>query len=281
MTSPVPRISVLIPTFNPGPELLPAVESVLAQDGVDVDVHILDDGSRSGPERRLGALIEHPRITTQRNSVNHGAAATWNALFEAATAPYVKILPQDDLLAPGCLASQLKALQSSGAVVAAGQRRLLTRRGRAVGPRLGLSGLAGKSGRRDVLEAALRIGGNPVGEPGSWLIAREAAEQVSFRQEAGYAIDLDYLLDLLKHGPLVGVPAVHTYFRVSNSAWTARLASKQVIDVVRVLTEASDVVMSGHETSRMIRRVRRRSLARQATYRFIGGRQTVDGTARS
>lgn len=271
MTSSDTRITVLVPTYEPGPEVRAAVESVLTQGDVTVDVTILDDGSRVGPERHLREILDDPRVAVRRSSVNRGAAATWNDLFASATAPYVKLLPQDDLLAPGCLRSQLDALRGSDAVVAAGRRRLLTRKGRRFGPALGLSGLEGLRTRQEVIDATARSGGNPVGEPGSWLIDREAATTVRFRKEAGYAVDLAYLLDLLARGPLVGIPSVHTYFRVSNTAWTSRLAREQVNDVVRLLDEVRHGDTDDASARRIGRTIRRRSLARRAIYLVLGG----------
>lgn len=262
---------MLIPTYEPGPEVRAAVASVLSQRDVAVDVQILDDGSRIGPERHLREVLDDPRVVVRHSSVNRGAAATWNDLFASATAPYVKLLPQDDLLAPGCLRAQLDALRGSDAVVAAGRRRLLTRKGRRFGPAFGLAGLEGLRTRQEVIDATARSGGNPVGEPGSWLIYREAATPVRFRREAGYAVDLAYLFDLLARGPLIGIPSVHTYFRVSNTAWTSRLAREQVNDVVRLLDEVGHSDTDGASAHRIGRTIRRRSLVRRAIYLALGG----------
>lgn len=272
MTSARSRVSVLIPTFNPGAEIRSAVASVLSQDGVDVAIHVLDDGSYADPERHLGDLLADRRLTYRRSSHNRGAAATWNELVASADAPYVKILPQDDLLAPGSLRSQVDALQRSGAVMAAGRRRLMSSRGRIFGPRLGLSGLIGLHERPDVVGAALRIGGNPVGEPGSWLVDREVAGLVQFRPDAGYAIDIAYIFDLLHHGPLAGIDAVQTYFRVSNTAWTSRLEANQIDDFLNVVAGANKESLLDHPSTRNVIRVaRRRSWLRKMIYRVAGG----------
>lgn len=272
MTSTRSRVSVLIPTFNPGAEIRSAVASALSQDGVDVAVHVLDDGSCADPERHLGNLVADPRLTYRRSSHNRGAAVTWNELVASADSPYIKILPQDDLLAPGSLRSQVDALERSGAVMAAGRRRLMSSRGRLFGPRLGLSGLIGLHERRDVIGAALRIGGNPVGEPGSWLVDRRVAGLVQFRPEAGYAIDVAYIFDLLHHGPLVGIDAVQTYFRVSNTAWTSRLEANQVDDFLQVVAGANkESRLDPISTRNVIRAVRRRSWLRRMVYRVAGG----------
>jgi glycosyltransferase involved in cell wall biosynthesis len=272
MPSGEPEVSVLIPLFNGGSRITDTVKSALANTDIHMEVLVHDDGSHADPRRHLEALLADPRVVYTRWSTNRGAASSWNHLVDAAQAPFVKVLPQDDLLVPGSLRAQLDAIRSSGAVVVAGRRRLMTRKGRTVGPPFGLQGLLGLHDRVAVLRTALRIGGNPVGEPGAWLFSREAAGADSFREQDGYAIDLGFLLAILRNGLLYGSRDVQSLFRVSNTAWTARVADQQVDDLSRVLeSHLPAEELSASLVRRAIPVMRRRSLARRGIYALIGG----------
>src|SRR5690349_24713204 len=53
-----------------------------------------------------------PRVRLVRNESNAGVQANWNRCLELARGRYFKLLPQDDLLAPECLAHEVKVLEA-------------------------------------------------------------------------------------------------------------------------------------------------------------------------
>lgn len=278
--TPTVEVSVIIPLYNPGLELRDTLHSVLGGSGPSVEVRLLDDGSSVDPRGLIEDFLEDPRIVFKRSTTNRGAAWTWNALVEATNGRFIKLLPQDDLIATGSLQKQFDALRESSATMVAGRRRLMTRGGRAFGPPFGLSGLLGLRPREAVLEAALREGGNPVGEPGAWLFRRDAGIRTPFRASCGYAIDLAFVLDVLRSGPMLGLEGIHSFFRVSNTAWTAQTAGTQVSDFVAVLQDASgEACGTSSQFAPVVRRARRRAVGRGLVYRLAGGRPPSNGPA--
>jgi glycosyltransferase involved in cell wall biosynthesis len=99
----LPAISVIIPAYERPTLVERAVQSVLDQTGVDVEVVVIDDGSPSdliGQCRVLG----HPKVRYIRQE-NQGTGAARNRGLAAAQGDFVAFLDSDDVLLPGSLAS--------------------------------------------------------------------------------------------------------------------------------------------------------------------------------
>jgi hypothetical protein len=113
----MPRVSVVVTCFQYGRYLAEAVHSALDQDGVHVDVTIVDDGSTDSTADVARALVgAHPgrvRVLTQANS-GHPAHAR-NAGIRAAEGDLVLALDADDRLAPGFLSACAAALDHNSA----------------------------------------------------------------------------------------------------------------------------------------------------------------------
>lgn len=108
-------MTVVLPAFNAGAFLRPAVLSVLAADVSGLEVVVVDDGSTDGSPRSLDDL--GVRIVRQENS---GEAAARNAGVRAARGRFVTFLDGDDLLVSDGLAPRLGYLESNPAVLAVG-----------------------------------------------------------------------------------------------------------------------------------------------------------------
>lgn len=99
------RVSVIIAAFRAGATLPKAVESALAQEGVAVEVIIVDDASPDDTADVAEALAaKDPRIKVIRQAKNGGPGAARNAGFDAATGDWVAVLDADDGMTPDRLA---------------------------------------------------------------------------------------------------------------------------------------------------------------------------------
>ncbi|MFJ1300402.1 glycosyltransferase [Pseudomonadota bacterium AL_CKDN230030165-1A_HGKHYDSX7] len=108
-----PLVSVIIPSYNHDRFLQEAIDSVLTQTDIALELIIVDDGSRDDS----WALIERasandPRVRAFAQT-NQGAHAAINAGLRAARGDYIAILNSDDRFHPGRL-SQLVALAREG-----------------------------------------------------------------------------------------------------------------------------------------------------------------------
>jgi glycosyltransferase involved in cell wall biosynthesis len=109
------RVSVVLPAYNAGPFLRPAVLSVLADRTELLEAIVVDDGSTDGS---LSTLSDLPvRVVRQANL---GEAAARNAGVRAAAGDFVTFLDGDDLLTSGGLSPRLQFLDSHPAALAAG-----------------------------------------------------------------------------------------------------------------------------------------------------------------
>jgi glycosyltransferase involved in cell wall biosynthesis len=75
----VPKVTVVVPTFNRAGLLRAAVASVLTQSSGELKLLVIDDGSSEDLSAALGATLEDRRARLVRHEVNKGAAAARNA----------------------------------------------------------------------------------------------------------------------------------------------------------------------------------------------------------
>lgn len=104
----MPRVSVIIPTYNRAHLVHEAVDSVLTQTFRDLEVIIVDDGSTDDTSAVL-AMYTDPRVRVIYQE-NQGKGAARNTGIRAACSEYVAFLDSDDLWLPHKLERQLAML---------------------------------------------------------------------------------------------------------------------------------------------------------------------------
>jgi GT2 family glycosyltransferase len=114
-----PVISVVIPTYEPGPFLIDTIKSVLAQDiGSDrMQIAVIDDGSRRNlPSDVLSDLNADDRIEYHEHADNVGLAGNWNRAISHARGKFVHILHQDDTVRTGFYARLLAGMHPDATI---------------------------------------------------------------------------------------------------------------------------------------------------------------------
>lgn len=108
MTTPTrqPSVDVAVPCYRYGAMLPDAVASILAQEGVDVRVLVIDDASDDGSADVAHALAAaDDRVTVRVHEQNMGHIATFTeGAVEWPEAEYGLLISADDMLPPGALA---------------------------------------------------------------------------------------------------------------------------------------------------------------------------------
>ena len=111
----MPGVSVVIPTRNRW-ELFSrhGLRSALAQEGVDVEVIVVDDASTDGTPERVESLGD-PLVRLVRRDEQGGQARALNAGIALAQGDWIAFLDDDDLWSPRKLRAQLDVAEAAGA----------------------------------------------------------------------------------------------------------------------------------------------------------------------
>jgi glycosyltransferase involved in cell wall biosynthesis len=132
-----PCVSVLIGAYNNASTLERAAHSMLDQTVADLELLIIDDGSRDLTgvvASRVAAEDERARVLAMPENV--GIARALNAGLKAAAAPVVAVLDADDWSDPRRLERQLRLLERAPQVAVVGCRmREVDESGRELAPR--------------------------------------------------------------------------------------------------------------------------------------------------
>lgn len=132
-----PAVTVLIGAYENERTVPRAIASILAQSERDLELIVIDDGSRDGSAAAAREAIgADPRGRVMRLDRNLGIAGSLNAGLRAAAAPIVAVQDADDYSAPERLERQLAALAADPAVAVVGARmREVDPDGRTLAPR--------------------------------------------------------------------------------------------------------------------------------------------------
>jgi glycosyltransferase involved in cell wall biosynthesis len=99
----VPRVSVVMPTFNYGRFLDEAILSVLNQTYTDFELIIVDNHSLDNTDAVVNKYLSDPRVHYHKNEKNIGLVNNWNLCLSYANGEYIKFLNADDKFHPQIL----------------------------------------------------------------------------------------------------------------------------------------------------------------------------------
>lgn len=110
-------ISVIIPVYNVQAYLPECLDSVLAQDYQNLEVILIDDGSKDDSGKICDEYAAKDSRIRVIHQVNAGAGAAKNTGLRAATGEYLAFLDSDDSLEPGAYAHMVQLMQEYNADV--------------------------------------------------------------------------------------------------------------------------------------------------------------------
>ena len=235
MLSSVLRASIIVIVYNGEQYIERAVQSALSQTVADIEVIVVDDGSRDGSVDRV-MRIPDSRLRLVRQQ-NQGPSAARNTGIREAKSDWIAFLDCDDWWAPDKLEHQLAiatrgknvALVYSGATTLLEDGSVLSE---AV-PRL-----------RGAILKKLLLGNHVTGSASSVLIKRRVLEEVGgFRTDIHYGEDWDLWLQISARHRIEMVPESHV-FLLSRRESQGMQVTRMRDSCLRLLGEAFDTYAS-------------------------------------
>lgn len=160
----MPEVSVVVPAYNAGRFLRESLGSVLAQTFQDLEVVVVDDGSKDDTPAVVLSFGDAVRYVRQENQ---GVSAARNRGIELSQGRFVAFLDADDIWSPEKLERQMACLAEGGACYSAFRR---------IGPDGGDRGRSSAPRRGTLLEHLLLVG-NVVGTPSTVVVERSLLTQ--------------------------------------------------------------------------------------------------------
>lgn len=207
----VPRVSVVIPTYNHRAYVSATLESVFAQTFEDYEIIVINDGSPDDTAVVLEPWVDDGRIRYLEQA-NAGQSATRNRGIAEARGEFIALLDDDDLWPADKLAWQVAALLEHPAwVMVSGLCGHLEADGARREP-------SGNTGAVRMQSVVSMFEGSAINSPGQVLIRRAALEAVGgFDPAIWGSDDLDLWMRLAAHGPAAQISRCALYYRLHAS----------------------------------------------------------------
>ncbi|MGH7816875.1 MAG: glycosyltransferase family 2 protein [Candidatus Binatia bacterium] len=220
----MPRISVIIPTFNNASLLAETLDSVFAQSCTDFELIVVDDGSTDG----TGMMIKHsyPRVKYVYQP-NRGPAAARNVGVGLAEGEYIAFCDHDDLWEPGHLRALLDgfAAHPDAAMVFDNAEYF------GVGveqPKLHLDDVAGVSLSQGAVSAKTLLWDYPVASMSVVMVRRESFALVGgLNERVGALDDLHFYLRIAAHHEVRFVDCLGCRKRVTGQTLSQSINIKE------------------------------------------------------
>lgn len=209
----MPKVSVVIPTYNCGRFISQSVESVLNQTFKDCEVIVVDDGSTDDTLQRLERHIDKIRYIYQTNQERSVARNTGIA---ASQGQYIAFLDADDWWHPQKLEAQLEIFNQNS------QLGLVYSWVRQVGPngellRLMKGTLHNVPAKGAWVFDDLIMGGLP-GPGSSILVSRDCCDEIGgFRADLRYSEDQEFCLRAAHRYQVGCVAHAHVFYRARGT----------------------------------------------------------------
>jgi len=236
------QVQVFIPVFNDELFLDAAIQSVLAQKDVGLEVVVMDNASTDNTLNIAeSAALRDPRVIVQSHTENIGMLANFNRCIETATAPFFMMLCSDDLLLQTSTLETAVRIASADDSVASVYCDLVyvDSNGDKISERK-----FGRSGFFDPIETfrrSIRTNRNCFGIP---LIHRTShLKSVSYSAKFPYTGDLHVSLQVAQHGRIFHIPERLIGNRYTGANATGTLV-RNARDELRLLAHSLGIRLS-------------------------------------
>ena len=216
----MPRVSVIIPTYNCQTYIAEAVESVLAQTYQDFELIVIDDGSTDNTRQVLEPYLDRIIYLYQENQ---GESVARNRGIQVAQGEYIAFLDSDDLWLLHKLERQVAVMDalpeavlvySYSYAINASRERISHRGSNRVGQ--------GETGLHSVFEQL--VTNNFISNPGTVMVRKQILESMTpFDPALQWGEDWDLWLRLSLKGPFAFVPEPLACYRIRQPGRRLRI----------------------------------------------------------
>ena len=114
------RCTAVVVSYNSASELPACLEALASQNGVQLQVEVVDNASRDGSADLVRRF--HPTVRVTETGANLGFARANNIVLDQTDAPFVALVNPDALLPPEAISTCIAALQENPRLAIAGTR---------------------------------------------------------------------------------------------------------------------------------------------------------------
>lgn len=255
-------ISVIIPTYNCSILLRQAIDSCLSQDGVSLEIVVVNDASTDDTAAVLASF--GPPVRSLHLDGNHGNGCfARNVGIKNAKGRYIKFLDHDDVLEPGALAKEFSvAVKENADMVMSGwgwcsideDGNIITDSSRTFEP----------PPSEDVIDAIL--GDRKVPFTAAVLYKRDYIKDMEWDNNAGFRDDFDWFCrTALKGGKIAVSPGIAYWWRVNPNSISMRRASNDLsfLETAYVMNKILQKVEDRLQQRTLLTDMRKEKLAHQ------------------
>lgn len=217
-------LSVCVPAYQAGRTLEPTMRSILSQD-VEFELLVLDNAS-TDETGEIAASFADPRVRIERNEATLRIGDNWNRVIQLSTGELVKVVCADDILLPGSLATQLEIMSDRTFALSSSRFQVIDEGGALVETGLGLPGLDGVHGPRELARTIVRRGPADFGPTAAAMFRREHFDRVGgLRGDLVFPMDVDLFARVGQFGLFYGLTEVAAAWRNSTFNLSSRTSS--------------------------------------------------------
>lgn len=198
-----PLISVIIPAYNAEKTISKTLDSVYHEAAfVPLEIIVVNDGSTDGT---ASILKEYGNRCQVIETENRGAGAARQLALDVSNGKYIQYLDADDLLEPGKLSLQIKALSENGSDIAYGDWQKFEE-------------VNGKVRKLDIVWQTFKTETDLFTDfwapPAALLFTREITRKISWSKTLPIIQDARYLLDaVMQGGKPIHTPGITALYR--------------------------------------------------------------------
>ncbi|MGA1194509.1 MAG: glycosyltransferase family 2 protein, partial [Kiritimatiellia bacterium] len=217
-----PIISVVMSAYNNADTLATAMDSILSQEGVQLEFIVVNDGSTDGSATILEDYARRDARVRVVHQENTGLTRALIRGCSLARAPWIARQDADDISLPGRLRKQLDAVRANPLIVLVGcQSRCRTTEGDL------LSDVSAPFHLDEARNQVLKLG-RSISPHGTIIFSRAVYEAIGgYRDAFCFAQDLDLNIRLVERGEVLALPECLYEYRYAPDAISGSHADRQ------------------------------------------------------